>query len=124
MGNQNQANIFCLNCGPPKSNFSIQQAPSSTTHLQGTMSWLRSLFGRAKEPIVPFDFERNPYKAKKLWPPHFNQLSEKEQFRFERKFRRRNKLAWARPGWTKFTKLTQWGLIIGMREDMRGVGLC
>jgi hypothetical protein len=77
------------------------------------MSWLFSLFRKPQEPIEPFDFNRNPYRAKKKWPPDFEKLSSSEQFRFEKKFRRRNKLAWARPRWTKFTKLTQWGLILG-----------
>jgi hypothetical protein len=75
------------------------------------MSWLLSFFRKPSPPIEPFDFARNPYRAKKSWPPDFQKLSPKEQFRFEKKFRRRNKLAWARPRWMKFTKLVQWGLI-------------
>jgi hypothetical protein len=59
-----------------------------------------------------FDFENNPYKAKKEWPPDFSKLSPKHQFRFERRYRRRAKLAWARPVWTKGTKLAQWGLTV------------
>lgn len=75
------------------------------------MSWLLNLFRKPLAPAEPFDFSRNPYRAKKRWPPDFSKLSPKEQFRFEKKFRRRNKLAWARPRWTKATKLVQWGLI-------------
>ncbi|RWA08295.1 hypothetical protein EKO27_g6813 [Xylaria grammica] len=37
-----------------------------------------------------------PYKPKKVWPPDFSKLSEKEQFRFERRYKRRVKLAAAR----------------------------
>ncbi|KAF2224791.1 hypothetical protein BDZ85DRAFT_84492 [Elsinoe ampelina] len=53
----------------------------------------------------------NPYKAKRTWPPDFEKLSQKHQFQLERRYRRRTKLKWARPGWTKFTKLAQWGTI-------------
>lgn len=70
-----------------------------------------SFFRKPPPPQEPFDFTRNRYRAKKTWPPDFSKLSPKEQFRFEKKFRRRNKLAWARPRWVKFTKLMQWGLI-------------
>ncbi|KAF4552745.1 Hypothetical protein D9617_9g025350 [Elsinoe fawcettii] len=53
----------------------------------------------------------NPYKAKRTWPPDFEKLSQKHQFQLERRYRRRTKLKWARPQWTKFTKLAQWGTI-------------
>ncbi|KAG8627284.1 hypothetical protein KVT40_004767 [Elsinoe batatas] len=53
----------------------------------------------------------NAYKAKRTWPPDFEKLSQKHQFQLERRYRRRTKLKWARPGWTKFTKLAQWGTI-------------
>ncbi|TVY54522.1 hypothetical protein LCER1_G006070 [Lachnellula cervina] len=47
----------------------------------------------------------NPYKAKRLWPPDFEKMSPKHQFRLERRFRRRSKLQWARPRWTKAVKM-------------------
>ncbi|KAI8962060.1 hypothetical protein F5Y11DRAFT_347880 [Daldinia sp. FL1419] len=50
---------------------------------------------------------RSPYKPKKIWPPDFSKLSEKEQFRFERRYKRRVKLATARPRWDKFVRLAQ-----------------
>ncbi|KAK2768426.1 hypothetical protein FQN54_000281 [Arachnomyces sp. PD_36] len=53
----------------------------------------------------------NPHKAKRHWPPDMTKLSEKQQFRIERKYRRRAKLKYARPRWMKFTKLVQWGFI-------------
>ncbi|PGG99973.1 hypothetical protein AJ80_09260 [Polytolypa hystricis UAMH7299] len=53
----------------------------------------------------------NPFKAKRIWPPDMSKLSEKQQFRLERKYRRRAKLKWARPVWSKWTKLVQWTLI-------------
>ncbi|KAI1652818.1 hypothetical protein F4813DRAFT_376607 [Daldinia decipiens] len=48
-----------------------------------------------------------PYKPKKIWPPDFSKLSQKEQFRFERRYKRRVKLATARPRWDKFVRLVQ-----------------
>ncbi|KAH9995150.1 hypothetical protein F4779DRAFT_199920 [Xylariaceae sp. FL0662B] len=47
------------------------------------------------------------FKPKKVWPPDFSKLSEKEQFRFERRYKRRIKLATARPRWDKFVRLAQ-----------------
>ncbi|OTB04879.1 hypothetical protein M426DRAFT_320460, partial [Hypoxylon sp. CI-4A] len=47
------------------------------------------------------------YKPKKIWPPDFSKLSEKEQFRFERRYKRRVKLATARPRWDKAVRLAQ-----------------
>ncbi|KAJ1338088.1 hypothetical protein MN608_00946 [Microdochium nivale] len=47
------------------------------------------------------------YKPKKIWPPDFTKLSEKEQFRFERRYKRRVKLATARPRWDKYVRLAQ-----------------
>ncbi|KAI1382832.1 uncharacterized protein F4822DRAFT_98118 [Hypoxylon trugodes] len=57
------------------------------------------------KPIPQFYDSR--YKPKKVWPPDFSKLSEKEQFRFERRYKRRMKLATARPRWDKYVKLTQ-----------------
>lgn len=65
-----------------------------------------------KPSTFPYTAETNPYTANRPWPPDFAQLSRKHQFRLERRFRRRTKLKWARPTWTKFTKLAQWGSII------------
>jgi hypothetical protein len=78
-----------------------------------------SLVRRANLPgQVPFDFENNPYRAKQ-WPPDFSKLSSKYQFRLERRYRRRAKLAWARPRWTKFTKLVQYGASLCMYPSSR-----
>jgi len=62
-----------------------------------------------KAPPKPFDFSKNIYKAHTRWPPIFADLTQKEQFRFERKFRRRSKLKWARPKWNRNLQLVQWG---------------
>ncbi|KAF2721013.1 hypothetical protein K431DRAFT_206785, partial [Polychaeton citri CBS 116435] len=58
--------------------------------------------------------ENNPYQCKRTWPPDFTKLSQKHQFRLERRYRRRAKLKWARPTWTKSVKLAQWASIIGV----------
>lgn len=47
------------------------------------------------------------YKPRKIWPPDFSRLSQKEQFRFEKKYKRRVKLATARPRWDKFVRMAQ-----------------
>ncbi|CAG8957733.1 hypothetical protein HYFRA_00000069 [Hymenoscyphus fraxineus] len=54
----------------------------------------------------------NPHKAKHTWPPDFSNIHPKHQFRLERKFKRRTKLKWARPRWTKAVKLVQFGSIV------------
>ncbi|KAI1281736.1 hypothetical protein F5Y07DRAFT_268191 [Xylaria sp. FL0933] len=56
-------------------------------------------------------FVSSRYKPKKVWPPDFSRLSEKEQFRFERRYKRRVKLATARPRWDKFVRLAQLGSV-------------
>ena len=65
-----------------------------------------------KLPVFPYDITQNPYRCKRTWPPDFTQLSTKHQFRFERRYKRRTRLKWARPTWTKATKLAQWGSIL------------
>ncbi|RHZ43862.1 uncharacterized protein CDV56_100803 [Aspergillus thermomutatus] len=66
-------------------------------------------------PEPPLDGEPaayySPYKPKRQWPPDMSKLSPKHQFRLERKYRRRAALKFARPKWTKATKLIQWGVI-------------
>ncbi|KAK8086703.1 hypothetical protein PG994_001677 [Apiospora phragmitis] len=54
------------------------------------------------------------FKPKKVWPPDFSKLSEKEQFRFERKYKRRVKLATMRPRWDKYVKLAQLFSVTGV----------
>ncbi|OTA38914.1 hypothetical protein BTJ68_01422 [Hortaea werneckii EXF-2000] len=76
-----------------------------------------SLFRRAPQapanPIhFPYTAATNPFAAKRTWPPDFSKLSKQHQFRLERRYRRRTKLKWARPNWTKAVKLTQWGTIL------------
>jgi hypothetical protein len=51
------------------------------------------------------------FKARRPWPPDFSLLTQKEQFRLERKYRRRAKLKWARPRLQKAVKIAQWSII-------------
>lgn len=67
---------------------------------------------RAMSSKPAFDIYSNPYKAKRLWPPDFTKLSQKHQFRLERRYRRRAKLKWARPKWTKAVKIAQMSSIL------------
>jgi len=63
-------------------------------------------------PYFPYTWETNPYVCKRTWPPEFTKLSQKHQFKLERRYRRRAKLAYARPNWHKMVKLAQWGSIL------------
>lgn len=86
-----------------------------TTHRMASL--FSSLFSRAPQvpenvPFFPYKIADNPYQCKKTWPPDFTKLSQKHQFRLERRYRRRAKLKWARPNWTKGVKLAQWGSIV------------
>ncbi|KAL3446644.1 hypothetical protein BJX65DRAFT_112876 [Aspergillus insuetus] len=64
-----------------------------------------------EEPSSSEDVYYSPYKPKRTWPPDMTKLSPKHQFRLERKYRRRAALKYARPKWTKATKLAQGGAI-------------
>ncbi|KAL2852446.1 hypothetical protein BJY01DRAFT_96670 [Aspergillus pseudoustus] len=64
------------------------------------------------EALSSKDVYYSPYKPKRTWPPDMTKLSPKHQFRLERKYRRRAALKYARPKWTKATKLAQ-GAVIG-----------
>jgi hypothetical protein len=82
------------------------------------MSLFQKLFGLAPPESTltttfPYNGKTNPYECKRTWPPDFTKLSHAHQFNLERRFRRRTKLKFARPGWTRGTKLLQWGLILG-----------
>ncbi|KAI9666953.1 MAG: hypothetical protein M1831_001458 [Alyxoria varia] len=73
----------------------------------------------------------HPFKAKRPWPPDVSQLSPKDQFKLERKYKRRSALKWARPRWMKATKIAQyvgcfgvliWGVLLmpGSEERLEG----
>ncbi|KAF9878780.1 hypothetical protein CkaCkLH20_03680 [Colletotrichum karsti] len=60
-----------------------------------------------------FDVFSNPYRAKKVWPPDFTGLSPQAQLRFEKKYKRRLALVYARPRWDKAIKLIQLATVTG-----------
>ena len=60
----------------------------------------------------PSNAQNNPYKAKRLWPPDFAKMGPKHQFRLERRYRRRSKLAYTREGWIRGVKLVQYTSIL------------
>ncbi|KAJ4307263.1 hypothetical protein N0V88_000645 [Collariella sp. IMI 366227] len=47
------------------------------------------------------------FKLKKVWPPEMKTMTAQQQLRFEKKYKRRLKLATARPRWDKFIRLSQ-----------------
>ncbi|KAI6245658.1 hypothetical protein HI914_06306 [Erysiphe necator] len=52
------------------------------------------------------------YRSRTIWPPDFSKLDVKQQFRYERKFKRRSKLKWLRPRWVKGVKIAQFTSIV------------
>ncbi|TDZ15075.1 hypothetical protein Cob_v011940 [Colletotrichum orbiculare MAFF 240422] len=60
-----------------------------------------------------FDVFSNPYRTKKVWPPDFTNLSYQTQLRFEKKYKRRLALVYARPRWDKAIKLLQLVTVVG-----------
>jgi hypothetical protein len=118
---------LCLNCKERQSSILKKQhrgSNSQTSHSvavavavagpkkPATMLRLfNRLLGRHENTLPPFDFARNKYPAKKKWPPNLRALTDKQQFRFERKFKRRIKAKSIRPQWNKWTKVVQWSLI-------------
>ncbi|KIX05266.1 uncharacterized protein Z518_06138 [Rhinocladiella mackenziei CBS 650.93] len=76
---------------------------------------LKMLFGWRPPPPdyrpAPFRANNNPYRAHKKWPPDFSTLDPKQQFHFEKTYRRRAALKWARPAWNKSIKILQQTLI-------------
>ncbi|OAL23311.1 hypothetical protein AYO22_06361 [Fonsecaea multimorphosa] len=94
--------------------------PAPPVEIPGTRltatSWLLSLVGISPKPSAsytpaPFRVTNNPYRARKKWPPDFRNLDPKQQFHFEKTYRRRAALKWARPRWNKAIKLLQQTLI-------------
>jgi hypothetical protein len=69
------------------------------------------LFGRQRSTLPPFDFSRNRFHMRKKWPPNFRNLTEKQQFRFERKFKRRIKMKATSVTWNKWVGIVQWSMI-------------
>ncbi|KAF1836859.1 hypothetical protein BDW02DRAFT_202047 [Decorospora gaudefroyi] len=72
---------------------------------------INRLLGRRQNTLPPFDFARNRYPAQKKWPPYLPSLTEKQQFRFEKKFKSRIRFKSIRPVWNKWVTIVQWSLI-------------
>ncbi|POS84086.1 hypothetical protein EPUL_004106 [Erysiphe pulchra] len=64
----------------------------------------------AKNSVTPV--HNKIYRSKTIWPPDFSKLDAKQQFRYERKFKRRSKLKWLRPRWVKGVKIAQFTSIV------------
>ncbi|KAL7822274.1 hypothetical protein V8C26DRAFT_390548 [Trichoderma gracile] len=71
---------------------------------------VRRLAQTAKEQLsksAPLTVANNPYKARKVWPPDFKELTHQQQLRFEKKYKRRIALANYSPRWDKGVKYAQ-----------------
>jgi hypothetical protein len=79
--------------------------PSMWTGIKMSFGW------KPKAPSgyvpAPFNARTNPYRAHKIWPPNFEEMHPKQQFHFEKTYRRRAKLAYARPKWNRRIKTLQ-----------------
>lgn len=78
----------------------------------GFWSFVKYRVLRLKEPPNPhlvnkpaFNVLTNPYHARKTWPPILSQMTETQQFHYEKKFRRRllNKTYAMRYNWDRWT---------------------
>lgn len=74
---------------------------------------VRRLAQAAKPQIHPAT--TNPVKLKKVWPPDIKTMSAQQQLRFEKKYKRRLKLATARPRWDKAVRLAQLFTMTGIQ---------
>lgn len=102
----------------PNPLYAYPRARSIPTELPGTKltftTWFKTLFGwkpKATYKPAPIHIATNPYRARKQWPPDFRDLDFKKQFHFEKTYRRRAALKWARPTWNKSIKILQQTLI-------------
>lgn len=91
----------------------------------------RSIFARSPAAVsvpasaaheIPY-YLRNRFRAKKLWPPDFGTLTPKEQFRLERKYRRRSKLKYTSEKWIRWVTIFQMWMILGESRMSRVGGM-
>ncbi|EXM07054.1 hypothetical protein NOF04DRAFT_15364 [Fusarium oxysporum II5] len=71
---------------------------------------IRRMASSSKDSLLkkaPLTVATNPYRARKVWPPNFKQLTVQQQLRFEKKYKRRIILASRAPRWVKFVKTAQ-----------------
>ncbi|KAI8935037.1 hypothetical protein NX059_008701 [Plenodomus lindquistii] len=91
----------------PKSRLRTTNCDNDTTML----AFIKRLLGRKENTLPPFNFARNRFPAQKKWPPNMRELTDKQQFRFERKFKRRIKQKAIKPTWDKSIAVIQWSSI-------------
>ena len=100
-----------------KAQLSDQQLPPEADTFQNSkVNMIPTAIRRALQSKPATEIYTSPYKAKRSWPPDFSKLTPKHQFRLERRYKRRVKLKWARPKWTKAVKLAQFGSIVCKEE--------
>ena len=75
------------------------------------LRFINRLLGRHQNTLPPFDFSRNRFPTKKKWPPNLRNLTDKQNFRFERKFKRRVKMKAVDPQWNRRVTVVIWSLI-------------
>ncbi|KAL4821745.1 hypothetical protein BDW67DRAFT_149434 [Aspergillus spinulosporus] len=110
-----QSCLFANSQSTSNSPFRLSSSSSSTTQSQSPETSFpeaeteRDTYIDPNTGLPVKDYSR--YPPKRQWPPDMSKLSPKHQFRLERKYRRRAALKYARPKWTKATKIVQWGTI-------------
>jgi len=67
---------------------------------------------RSQPPPEPAFLVVPDYPPRKQWPPDFSRLSQQQQYRFEKKHKRRVIYATRRPGWTKGVQIAQLSVIV------------
>lgn len=73
----------------------------------------------ASSKAAPLTVHNNPYRAHKVWPPDFSQLTPQQQLRLEKKHKRRVALAGYSPKWDKGVRLVRALSIIGTWAPLR-----
>ena len=77
-----------------------------------TLRWLKNLIWTPpKNPLPPFNFKRLRFPSKTRWPPQLHELTDHQQFRFERKFKRRLRMKAVDENWNNNVKVATWGII-------------
>ncbi|OQD72908.1 hypothetical protein PENDEC_c018G01086 [Penicillium decumbens] len=98
-------------CIPNTRLFSSTPAPSFTVSSAQQSSPFRLSSDKHGSSPASEEDRYSQYPPKRQWPPDMSKLSQKHQFRLERKYRRRAALKYARPNFVKGVQLAQWGII-------------
>ncbi|KAI2642127.1 hypothetical protein GGS21DRAFT_486985 [Xylaria nigripes] len=85
--------------------------PTLARRLAPSAPAARMLSTATKATAPPRDYTSIVYQPKKVWPPDFSKLSQKEQFRLEKRHKRRVVLASSRPRWDQYIRLAQLGSV-------------